>query len=71
MAGPGSLKSFQSRLAWRDHFMQKLEDEPALEHRCLHRAYEGCGRASRTPRGWRAWAEGETGMPFVDACMRS
>ena len=27
-----SLKSFQSRIAWRDHFMQKLEDEPAIEH---------------------------------------
>ncbi|MEM6478499.1 MAG: deoxyribodipyrimidine photo-lyase, partial [Pseudomonadota bacterium] len=33
----GSLNSFTSRLAWRDHFMQKLEDEPAIESRCLHR----------------------------------
>ncbi|MEO0380513.1 MAG: deoxyribodipyrimidine photo-lyase, partial [Pseudomonadota bacterium] len=36
----GSLKSFQARLAWRDHFTQKLEDEPGLEFHCLHRAYE-------------------------------
>ena len=28
-----AMRSFQARLAWRDHFMQKLEDEPAIEHR--------------------------------------
>ncbi len=67
----GSLKSFQSRLAWRDHFTQKLEDEPALEHRCLHPAYEGL--RPKTPDATRlaAWEAGETGLPFVDACMRS
>ncbi|MEX0311849.1 MAG: deoxyribodipyrimidine photo-lyase/cryptochrome family protein [Tateyamaria sp.] len=66
----GSLKSFQARLAWRDHFMQKLEDEPALEHRCLHSAYEDM--RPRTPDATRlvAWEKGETGLPFVDACMR-
>ena len=66
----GSLSSFQARLAWRDHFMQKLEDEPALEHRCLHSAYEGL--RPRPPEAARlhAWQQGETGIPFVDACMR-
>jgi len=66
----GSLKSFQARLAWRDHFMQKLEDEPGLEFHCLHRAYEGL--RPRTPDAARlaAWEKGETGIPFVDACMR-
>ncbi len=64
----GSLASFQSRLAWRDHFMQKLEDQPSIETRCLHPATEGL----RTPDAARltAWAAGETGLPFVDACMR-
>ena len=66
----GSLKSFQSRLAWRDHFMQKLEDEPALEHRCLHPAYEGLRPRPGDAARLEAWAAGETGLPFVDACMR-
>lgn len=67
----GSLKSFQSRLAWRDHFMQKLEDEPALEHRCLHRAYEGMRPLEPDQSRLSAWENGETGLPFLDACMRS
>jgi deoxyribodipyrimidine photo-lyase len=65
----GSMTSFEARLAWRDHFMQKLEDEPALEHRCLHSAYEGL--RSDDPARRTAWEKGETGLPFVDACMRS
>jgi deoxyribodipyrimidine photo-lyase len=64
----GSLKSFQARLAWRDHFMQKLEDEPALEALCLHSAYVGLRGDDRERR--EAWEKGETGLPFVDACIR-
>lgn len=64
-----SLKSFQSRLAWRDHFIQKLEDQPSIEVRCLHSAYERMRDDDAIRR--RAWERGETGWPFVDACMRS
>ncbi|MBF9030185.1 deoxyribodipyrimidine photolyase [Rhodobacterales bacterium HKCCE3408] len=67
----GSLRSFQARMAWRPHFMQKLEDEPSLEFRCLHPAYEGLRPAEPDAVRLHAWTEGETGLPFVDACMRS
>jgi deoxyribodipyrimidine photo-lyase len=67
---PGSLASFQSRLAWRDHFMQKLEDEPQIETRCLHRAAEPLRPRDPDAARLAAWTAGETGMPFVDACMR-
>ncbi|WP_424970574.1 FAD-binding domain-containing protein [Dinoroseobacter sp. S76] len=67
----GAMKSFEARLAWRDHFMQKLEDEPSLEHRCLHTAYEDLRPATPDAARLNAWAKGETGLPFVDACMRS
>ena len=65
-----SLHSYQSRLAWRDHFMQKLEDQPGIEVHCLHRAAESL--RPREPDATRlvAWSAGETGLPFVDACMR-
>jgi deoxyribodipyrimidine photo-lyase len=66
----GSLRSFQARLAWRDHFMQKLEDEPAIETRCLHAAYEALRPRDPDTVRLAAWEAGETGLPFVDACMR-
>jgi len=65
----GSLKSFQARLAWRDHFIQKLEDQPAIEFHPMHSAYAGLRDDAPTRR--TAWARGDTGLPFVDACMRS
>jgi deoxyribodipyrimidine photo-lyase len=67
---PGALASFQSRMAWRDHFIQKLESEPQIELRALHRAADDL--RPRTPDAVRlaAWEAGETGMPFLDACMR-
>ncbi|OAN72934.1 deoxyribodipyrimidine photolyase, partial [Rhodobacteraceae bacterium EhC02] len=67
----GAVQSFRARLAWRDHFVQKLEDEPALEWRCLHPAYEGLRPAMPDAARLEAWCRGETGLPFVDACMRS
>jgi len=66
----GSMQSFEARLAWRDHFMQKLEDEPQIEARCLHPAYEGLRPRGTDAARLRAWERGETGLPFVDACMR-
>jgi deoxyribodipyrimidine photo-lyase len=66
----GSLRSFQARLAWRDHFMQKLEDEPEIEVRCLHPDYEGLRPRETDAARLAAWEAGETGLPFVDACMR-
>ncbi len=69
-----SLKSFESRLHWRCHFMQKLESEPEIELRCLHPATRGLRNegAFHEPEQtrFRAWCEGRTGFPFVDACMR-
>ncbi|MGB1235375.1 MAG: FAD-binding domain-containing protein [Planktomarina sp.] len=65
----GSISSFTSRLAWRDHFMQKLEDEPRIENRCLHSAYANM-RVGSDPVKLQAWTDGQTGIPFVDACMR-
>ncbi len=66
----GSMRSFEARLAWRDHFIQKLEDEPQMEARCLHIAYEGLRPSESDPARLHAWSHGETGLPFLDACMR-
>jgi deoxyribodipyrimidine photo-lyase len=65
----GSLTSFQSRLAWRDHFIQKLEDQPSIENRDLHPLAILRPRDS-DPTRLHAWTSGETGLPFLDACLR-
>ncbi|MEM7583160.1 MAG: FAD-binding domain-containing protein [Acidobacteriota bacterium] len=65
-----SLSSFRSRLRWHCHFMQKLEDQPDLETEEMNRAYKGLRDALRDPAKLEAFAEGRTGYPMVDACMR-
>ena len=66
---PGALRSFVGRLHWHCHFIQKLESEPAIEYRDLHPAYAELRDVD--PDRHAAWAEGRTGLPFVDACMRA
>ncbi|MEQ8822900.1 MAG: deoxyribodipyrimidine photo-lyase [Filomicrobium sp.] len=66
-----SLVSFNGRLHWHCHFMQKLEDEPRLEFENLHPAYDALRAPSQSDAArLAAWEKGETGLPFVDACMR-
>ncbi len=66
-----SMVSFLSRLHWRDHFMQKLEDQTSIEFQPLHPAMRGKQGILGTNEALAAWQTGTTGVPFVDACMRS
>ena len=66
----GSMRSYMSRLHWRDHFMQKLEDEPEIEWRNMHPGLEDLRPKTADQTPLEAWARGETGVPFIDACMR-
>lgn len=66
-----SLRSFSGRLHWHCHFMQKLEDEPRVEFENLHRLYDGLRPGTPDAARLEAWEKGETGYPFLDACMRS
>ncbi|HOY03159.1 MAG TPA: FAD-binding domain-containing protein [Zoogloea sp.] len=65
---PG-LKSFESRLHWHCHFIQKLESEPELEYRDMHPAFAGLRDASFDANRLTRWRRGETGFPLIDACM--
>jgi deoxyribodipyrimidine photo-lyase len=64
------LRGFASRLRWHCHFMQKLEDEPAIEWRNFARGADGLRDAEPDPARLQAWCAGMTGFPMVDACMR-
>lgn len=63
------LNAFISRLYWHCHFIQKLESEPELEYRNLHRGYDGLREADWNPEHFAALAAGRTGWPLVDACV--
>ncbi len=65
-----SLTSFQGRLRWHCHFMQKLEDEPRIEFENMNRAYDGLRENDFNEAYFDAWCSGQTGYPMVDACMR-
>lgn len=78
-AWAASLKSFESRLSWHCHFIQKLESEPRIEFENFNHAYDGLRpdidqRADdRTPwnaEHFAAWRDGRTGYPIIDASMR-
>jgi deoxyribodipyrimidine photo-lyase len=68
---PQSLSSFQSRLRWHCHFMQKLEDEPDIEFHAMNRSLDGLRKDDFRQDWFDAWAAGMTGYPLVDACMRA
>lgn len=72
-----ALRGFAGRLRWHCHFMQKLEDEPAIEFRNFARSTDGLrpgdgvAMSAQDEERLAAWCEGRTGFPMVDACMRS
>ncbi len=63
------LRAFGSRLRWQGHFIQKFESEDRMEFEPVNRAYLEMEHAG-TPETLKAWKEGQTGFPLVDACMR-
>jgi deoxyribodipyrimidine photo-lyase len=63
------LAFFQDRLWWRSHYMQKLESEWQIEERAINPALNEIDRGYDEAL-FRAWAEGRTGFPIVDAAMR-
>ena len=66
-----SLRSYESRLHWHCHFMQRLESEPDMEFRGLNRALDGLRGDAWNPEFFDRWAHGQTGYPLIDACVRS
>ena len=63
------IRNFLSRLQWRCHFMQKFDDEPAMEFKNINRAYDSL-RINHNDNLLTNWRDGMTGIPIVDACMR-
>ena len=70
VASKRGVRSFKSRLGWHCHFIQKFETEPRIEFENMNRGYDDI-RQEKDEVKLKAWQEGNTGFPMVDACMRS
>jgi len=62
------LYSFKKRLHWHCHFIQKLETQPSLQHQSMHPDCDNL-RKETDNELIEKWITGNTGFPFVDACM--
>ena len=63
------LSAFISRLYWHCHFIQKLESEPEIEWRNMHRGYDNLREQDFNQEHFDALKDGRTGWPMVDACV--
>jgi deoxyribodipyrimidine photo-lyase len=63
------LSAFMSRLYWHCHFIQKLESEPEIEWRNMHRGYDALREHEFNDDYFNALKDGKTGWPMVDACV--
>ena len=64
-----ALSNFISRLHWHCHFMQKFEDECRMEFENVNSAFDQIEKP-RNETLIKAWQDGKTGVPIIDACMR-
>tara|TARA_X000000950_G_scaffold282893_1_gene382598 strand:+ start:4787 stop:6187 length:1401 start_codon:yes stop_codon:yes gene_type:complete len=62
------LYSFKKRLHWHCHFIQKLDTQPSLQHQSMHPDCDSL-RIETDKELIEKWITGNTGFPFVDACM--
>ncbi|MBD3747941.1 MAG: deoxyribodipyrimidine photo-lyase [Sphingobacteriales bacterium] len=63
------LSNFISRLHWHCHFIQKFENECRMEFEHVNKGYDALIKP-KNQQYIRAWEQGKTGVPLVDACMR-
>jgi deoxyribodipyrimidine photo-lyase len=67
--GTGHAESFQAELIWREFTHSTLWDRPELLRKPFRPAFAGFPWQWNEPP-WRAWVEGQTGYPIVDAAAR-
>lgn len=64
-----SVEEFQSQLAWREFYIQVLDDNPDVVSE-NYKEYENEIQWRDDPEALQAWKDGNTGYPIVDAGMR-
>lgn len=62
-------KTWLSELAWRDFYFGILDKYPYVEQSCYIKKFDRI-KWENDPQKFKAWCEGRTGVPIVDAAMR-
>lgn len=63
------LGAFVSRLRWQAHFIQKFEMEHTMENASINKGFQKL-KKSISLEYQKAWENGQTGFPLIDASMR-
>lgn len=63
------LGAFVSRLRWQAHFIQKFEMEHSMENESINKGYQKL-KKNISEQYQKAWKNGTTGFPLIDASMR-
>ena len=68
-----AMRALSSRLHWHCHFIQKFETEMSMENQPINDGYLDFPYhvTSILHPDFKAWAQGQTGFPLIDASMRS
>lgn len=69
-ANDRAFSGMLTRLHWHCHFIQKFEVACSYETHCINIGYELLEH-SKNELYLKAWKDGQTGYPLVDACMRA
>lgn len=64
-----ALSALNSRLHWHCHFIQKFESEDRIEFEPMNFGYHQF-QDDYSSANEQAWAAGNTGLPYLDACLR-
>ena len=64
-----ALSALNSRLHWHCHFIQKFESEDRIEFEPMNFGYHQF-RDDYSEANEQVWAIGNTGIPYLDACLR-
>ena len=67
--GGAGAHAWLSELIWREFYFMILASRPDVTEHAFRREYDAL-RFDDDPARWRAWCEGRTGYPLVDAAMR-
>ncbi|NJB82232.1 cryptochrome/deoxyribodipyrimidine photo-lyase family protein [Wenyingzhuangia aestuarii] len=63
------LDAFTAKLKWQAHFIQKFEMEHTMEDSSMNKGYQML-KKNISIKYQKAWEQGQTGVPMIDACMR-